>query len=117
MVDLLKVQMTSSNSSLEVWKEGSGSFVIPATSSNASHVEPILHGFGSDELIWQVGATLDFGTSQNTGVMTPWGSSDGRTRLIATLDDTNLYITGLAQTVGSPTVNVTVNYTYRLLIP
>lgn len=116
--DPTKVQMSSETSSLKILAEDSGSLSVPSTSSSTSVTNTVVHNFGSDELLWQVGFTIVFsGGGTTTGLMTPWISSDGQTTVVSTVDSNNLYITGKAQTAGSPTLAYTINYAYRILVP
>lgn len=111
------LQMTSTTSSLKVLAEGTGSLSLPSTVSKVTITNNIFHGYGSDDLIWQVDGTLSFGSTTYGGIVTPWETSDGQYTFVATLDSENLYISGIAQTAGSATVAATITYAYRILVP
>jgi hypothetical protein len=116
--NILNEQMSSETASLKLWLEGSGSLIVPPTNSSIHTTNFIQHGYLSDQLIWQVGFTISFsGGGTTTGLMTPWASADGQTDVTATLDSNFLYVTGYAQTAGSTTLQYTLNYYYRLLVP
>jgi hypothetical protein len=112
----LDIQMSSTTASLKILLKGSGSFVVPSSSGSVvSTTATIAHNFGSSNLLWQVGFSIS--TFSLSGLMTPWSSGDGQATVVSTVDDTNLYITGFAQTAGSPTSAYTVDYYYRILVP
>lgn len=118
--DPTKVQMSSETTSLKILVEGNGSLTVPSASfgSPKSTTNTIIHNFGSTRLLWQVGFTIAFsGGGTTPGIITPWGSADGQTVVVSTIDSKNLYITGQAQTVGSDTLPYTVTYSYRILVP
>lgn len=120
MINPLLIQMSSQTASLKILAQGNGSFVVPSASSGSpqSVTSTINHNYGQNDLLWQVGFTIVFsGGGTTAGLMTPYVTADGQTTVISTVDDTNLYITGLAQTAGSPTLPYTVNYSYRILVP
>jgi hypothetical protein len=117
MIDLLDVQMTAATSSMKILAEGTGTFTIPAIPVLGAEqgTATIPHGYGSDELLFQVGVTLN--TTEN--MMIPWQSNDGRVCLWASLDDTNLVIYGEHNELITPgaTPAKTVDYYYRIFIP
>lgn len=114
----INVQMSTETTSLKIWLEGSGSLVVPSTNSSIHTTNFISHGYLSNQMIWQVGFTISFsGGGTTAGLQTPWSSADGQTSVSSTLDASFLYITGYAQTAGSPTLTYTLNYYYRLLVP
>ncbi len=116
----LKVQMSSATASLKIIGEGNNSFDVAAASigNPKSTTVTIPHHYGTDNLLWQIGFTIAFsGGSTTTGLLTPFVSADGQTTVVATVDTTNLYITGKAQTVGADTLPYTVTYSYRILVP
>lgn len=120
MTDFSKIQMSSKAASLKILAEGTGSLIVlSATAGNPqSTTNEVFHNYGSNNLLWQVGFTIIFsGGGTTTGLLTPWVSGDGQETVIATIDSTNLYITGKAQTAGSATLSYTVNYSYRILVP
>lgn len=117
---MTNIQFSSENASMKVLKQGSGSFNVASATSGSpqSTTATIAHGYGSDNLLWQVGFKIVFsGGGTTTGIITPWGSADGSTTVTSTLDSTNLYITGKAQTAGLATLAYTVTYYYRIFIP
>lgn len=116
--DPIKAQMSSLTTSLKVVAEGSDSLIVPPTSTSTSVSNVISHGFQSDQLLWQVGFTITFsGGGSTAGLITPWQSGDGQTTVVATIDSQLLTITGSSQTVGSPTLEYTLDYSYRILAP
>lgn len=114
IVNSLALQMSSATASLKLLAQGSGTFSVPSTSTNVTRTSVVFHGYGNDNLIWQVGINSP---ELGINIITPWASSDGQTILVSTLDSNNLTVTGKAQTAGTPTLAYTVNYYYRILIP
>lgn len=118
--DPLKVQMSSATASLKILDQNDGVITVPSASSGSpqSVTRTIAHNYGANTLLWQVGFTLQFTIGAPTpGLLTPYVSADGQTTVVSTIDNTNLYITGNAQTAGSPTLAYTVSYYYRILVP
>lgn len=120
MINPLLIQMSSKTASLKILAEGNGSLTVPSASSGSpkSATNTVNHNYGQNNLLWQVGFTIVFsGGGTMAGLMTPYVTADGQTTVLSTIDSNNLYITGLAQTAGSPTLSYTVNYSYRILVP
>lgn len=118
--DPLKIQMSSLTASLKILAQGTGSLNVSSASSGSpqSVTSTIVHNYGSDNLLWQIGFTIAFsGGGTTTGLLTPWVSADGQETVVSTIDSNNLYIIGKAQTAGSPTLAYTVTYNYRILVP
>jgi hypothetical protein len=115
-IDWTKLQLYSGASSNKIWLENSGSFTVPAAPANgdAHATVPIAHGFISDNLIWQVSMTDSAGDRH----IVPYAPGDNSLWLYASLDSTNLYITGTqidSSGLGIPAY--TCSYTYKLLVP
>ena len=110
--DFTKIQLTSTASSLKVWKESTTSVTVASlggageTHSSVS----IPHGYTSDLLLFQVADTTN-------GVILPWENNDGRVIEYARLDGTNLYIFVNHNSSGGAFPGSTINFSYRLLIP
>lgn len=107
---------SGNNSSLKVLASGSGTFSIPsfAGSGERTGTAVIPHGYGSDQLLFQVSTDGGFAD----GAMIPWESNDGRLIQYAYIDSTNLTIVGIdfdASGSGQPQRDIT--YYYRILIP
>lgn len=116
--NLINEQMSSETASLKIWLANNGTFQVPSTNSSIHTSVFIAHGYLSDDLIAQVGFTIAFtGGGTTTGQITPWTSGDGQTSVNATVNASNLIISGFAQTAGLPTLAYTVTYYYRLLVP
>lgn len=116
-LDLTKILMNSTTSSLKIWKQDSGSINLPSIESGGGtswKTVPILHGYPNDRLIWQVGLRETDGHFFNN-IMTPFETSGGTLNAFATLDDTNLYISVGWETSSIPATSF--DYIYRLLIP
>ncbi|CAB4132563.1 hypothetical protein UFOVP253_35 [uncultured Caudovirales phage] len=117
MIDYTKIQMVSSSSSNKlVPLVNSDSFTLPALggAGEVTATATIPHGFGSDNLLFQVSA--DGATT--SGVILPWQSNDGRISLYADVDATNLYVTGISSDssgFGAPAY--TIIFYYRVLVP
>lgn len=116
MSSLEKLQMSSLASSQKVLLQGSGSFVVPALggAGNLFASAVIPHGYGDDNLIFQVATD----SAAINGINLPWDSGDGRVAQYAQLDATNLeifFLSSDASGFGAP--SYTVNYAYRILIP
>lgn len=115
--DVTKVQMGSKTSSLKILIQGSGSFVVPSTATSTNVVATIPHNFEDDNLIWQVGFSIDFGLGAVVNNFTPYGTGDGRIQVTSTVDNINLYVTGYSSTAALPTDPFTISYYYRVLVP
>lgn len=116
MIDYTELQLSSNNSSNKILKEGTGSFVVPALpgAGETFNFATISHGFGSDNLLYQVS------TSSNvvTQAMLPWAPNDNRQIQYASIDSNNLYIYFIStDTGGLGEPAITVNYSYRILVP
>ena len=118
-LDLTKIILSSTASSLKVLKEGSGSLTIPGFTApgEATGTATIAHGYGEDGLLFQVSS--DGGTSPTTdATVLPWESNDGQVILYAYLNSTNLVIVGIDSSVGAGPVSArTISYYYRIFIP
>lgn len=112
-MNILQVQTHSDNSALKILLEGTGTFGSPA-GNNISGQAVIAHGYGSDNLLWQIAVTRS-----DTGrtYLAPIFSADGRMGAYGILDATNLTIRGELYSAGDPYPAVTWTYRYRLLIP
>jgi hypothetical protein len=96
--------------------EGSGTFTVPAAppSSDNFATVTIPHGFGSDNLLWQVSMT-DAGGDRHIVAYAP---GDNTLWLYASLDATNLYITATQiDSSGSGIPSYACSYTYKILVP
>jgi hypothetical protein len=116
MINLNKLSLSSSASSLKVLDEGTGTLVIPALPAygDVHGIVTIPHGFASDDLLFQVSTN----GGPSSGVMLPWQSNDGRSFQYAYLDSTNLYIVAEANdSAGFSSPSTTLTYFYRILIP
>jgi len=112
------LQMSAISSSQKVYKEGSGSFTVPALSGAGETTggATIPHEYGTKDLIWQVQASTDVAGTNST--VLPWTSNDGTVIMFARVDATYLVIVCISSDVsgfGAPARTVT--YTYRLLVP
>lgn len=116
-VDYSKTQLLSSASSNKVYKEGSGTFTVPALASAGETFgsATIPHSFATSNLIYQV-TTLS-GVSANRKIL-PWAPGDNRQIQFAAVDATNLVIYFIStDTGGFGSPAFTVNYTYKILVP
>jgi hypothetical protein len=116
MINYTKIQLVSSASSNKVVKQGSGNFFLPALggAGEITATATIPHGFAGDNLLFQVTAN---GGPQD-GTVLPWESNDGRVILYASVDSTNLYVTGIssdASGFGAPAYAII--FYYRVLVP
>jgi hypothetical protein len=113
-MDFTKVQVSTDSSSLKILAQGSDTLSVPAVAagSTATGVVTVPHGYGSDELIFQVAVS-----GEGIDTLIPWQSNDGIILLWATMDSTNLKVysrTG-AFAGSQPARRYTVYY--RILIP
>lgn len=119
MIDWTKIQQFSTASSNKVWLQGTGTFntaVLPGVGERLGSAT-IPHGYGSDNLIFQVSTTTDI-SGTGTYTVLPWNSNDGRLFTYAYLDSTNLYIIRINSDIsGFGFAATTTNYSYRLLVP
>lgn len=116
-MNLANIQLSSSDSSNKILKQGFGTFTVPALSGAGEifGVATIPHGYTSDNLLFQVSTAGNFITGS---VMLPWSSTDNRIIQYAQLDGINLYIYFISSdSSGLGTIAYTVNYVYRILIP
>lgn len=116
MIDLANSVFASNESSLKLYMEGSGTLSVTGIGGvgNALSTATIAHGYGSDVLLWQVASSSGYAT----GTIMPWMSNDGRLKLFARLDSTNLYILARVEdSSGSGFPGFTLDYSYRILIP
>jgi len=114
--DFTKIALTSGASSLKVWKQGTGSFVVPGLPGQGDTYgsATIAHGYGSDDLLFQVAMN----GGENNGTIIPWESNDGRQIQYANIDGTNLNIYCISSNSGTgPVASITITYFYRILIP
>lgn len=116
MIDYQKIQLVSNASSNKVLLEGSGSFTLASLpgAGETTTTDPVPHGFSSDNLLFQV--SCDGGPQD--GTILPWESNDGRVILYASIDSTNLNVTGISSDLsgfGAPAYTIT--YYYRILVP
>lgn len=118
-MNITNIQMSSMTTSLKILSEGTGTLIVPSTATSTSVTNTIFHNYGGANLLWQVQFNLTFtgGGSPLPGLMTPYSSADGQTVVVATIDSNNLYITGKAQTAGTPTLPYQAAYFYRILVP
>ncbi len=113
MIDFTKILISSQSSSLKLWREGSGSGIVPArTGVDFKYTQiTIPHDYGNDNLLFQVGIYNQTGDVYYTPLF-----ASGGFYTIAYVDSTNLYIeVGDASVVNEPAINF--RYTYRILIP
>lgn len=101
---------------MKILAEGSGVFTIPAFAGigEATGTATINHGYGSDELLFQVSTDGGFAD----GALIPWESADGRLIQYAKLNDTSLVIVGIdtdSSGSGQPARDIT--FYYRIFIP
>jgi hypothetical protein len=116
MIDLSKLQLSSDVSSNKILKEGSGTFNVPAlaTAGEVFAVATISHNFGSDNLLFQVSTS----SRVINRAMLPWAPGNNRQIQYSAIDATNLYIYFISTDsggFGEPAI--TVNYSFRILIP
>ena len=115
---LNNILLSSTNSSLKVLKQGSGTINFGALGSSGGTVwqtVTIPHGYPNDNLLWQVAFNETDGSYQNA-MITPYQANDGSLNAFATLDGVNLYINLGWQTFSA--LNATsFQYIYRILIP
>lgn len=106
------LQLDADSSSLKLFKQGTGVLNTVASTSTSASVS-IPHGYGDDKLLWQV--TIKQGSTGRT-YTTPLYTNNGRYRLTAELDSTDLVIT---VTISAAVVVAadTWTYNYRILIP
>lgn len=106
--------LTSDGFNLKLHKEGSGSGEVPARTGidiQYDHIA-IAHGYGSDELIWQVAITT---SGSETYYFSPI-LTNGSFLVDAYIDDTYFYIDVADASVVSESA-IPFTYEYRLLIP
>lgn len=119
-IDYTKIQFSSAASSQKVLLEGTGVFTIPALpgAGESTATATIPHAFAGDNLLFQVSVVgLTPGVLIDPTTL-PWASNDSRVRLYASVDNTNLYITGIdSDTGGGGQPARPVTYFYRVLIP
>jgi hypothetical protein len=115
-IDWTKLQLYSGASSNKIWLENSGTFTVAAAPPNSDGHTTITipHGFGSDNLIWQVSMT---GAASDWHVV-PYAPGDNSLWLFASLDTSNLYITGTQiDSSGFGRPSYVCSYTYKILVP
>lgn len=118
MPDYTKIQMTSRASANKVLLTDKGVLnipLLPGIGAN-SGVLTIPHGYGSDNLLYQV--SVDDPSTTNGLTRLPWSTSDGRVAIYANIDAQNLYVYGWHSDAGGggdPARSLTVYY--RVLIP
>lgn len=113
------LQQSSSTSSLSLFKANTATItVVPNPSDNyqASGIVAIPHFMGTDRLLWQV-ATFSSTQTVGNNIPTPFCSNDGRIKIFAYVDETNLYIECAANSVGLPWTTFTVDVYYRIMVP
>ncbi len=116
MIDITKLQMSSDAVSQKIVAEGDGSVTVPSFSGSGEAVEvvPIPHGAGTNEVI--VDATSD--ASYSSGTRIPWASNDNKFIQYTKVDADNAYLVFLSNdSSGSGMPSITVNYTYRIIVP
>lgn len=116
MINYSKLQLAPTASSNKLAFSSTGSFTIPALpgAGETFGQAVIPHGLGTDNLLFQVST---MGGTTN-GVFLPWESNDGRLTQYASVDNTNLTITGISEDasgLGAPAYTIT--YFVRILIP
>lgn len=107
--------LSSDSSSMKVLLQGTGTLTVPGGTSNTA-TATIPHGYGDNNLLWQVVVTETDGSATNNFV-TPYLTNDSQVKGVSTLDSTNLYITISTSSGGTPWPVTTWNYTYRILVP
>jgi hypothetical protein len=120
MIDFTKIQMASAASSNKILLQGTGSFAIPSLggAGQATGGVTIPHSFGSDNLLFQVGIVSSTSGAVINPTVLPWGSTDNRLYIYASVDSTNLYINGvISDSSGFGNTGPLVNYSYRILVP
>lgn len=117
-VDYSKLQMSTLASSNKVIAQGSGTATVPNLPGlgETAITITIPHGYLSDNLLFQVSATISLtGTAWTT---LPYMSNDGRLIMWAYVDSTTLNIVvNHNDSSGAGFPSSTVNYQYRVLIP
>lgn len=109
--------LTTDGYNLKLYSEGTGTGTVPARTGVDFQYDLITipHGYGSSELIFQVGVGADDGITQKY-YMAPFVAPTGSFEVAAYIDSTNLYIVVADGTVVSaPAFDF--DYFYRLLIP
>lgn len=118
MSDYTKIQMTSEASANKVLLSDKGTLnipLLPGVGANSGNLI-IPHGYGSDNLLFQVSVNDPATTNGLTRL--PWTTGDGRITIYANIDAQNLYIFGFHSDAGGggdPARSLTVYY--RVLIP
>lgn len=115
-IDYNKIQMTTAASSNKVIKQDDDVIHVPLLpgAGEVLGVTTIPHNAGTDNLIFQVGATNVFGVN----ALFPWMSNDGRITLYAMVDTVNLYVCCISEDAsGFGQAAFDVNFFYRILIP
>lgn len=105
--------LTSDGANLKLLSEGTGSGQVPARGDDDFQYATITipHGYGSDELVWQVSIIAD-----GIAYYSPFTSSAGSFYIRSFLDSTNLKIeVSDGAAVAAPAIPFT--YYYRILIP
>lgn len=115
-INLTNIQFSSGNSSNKLLKEGTGQVTVPnlPAAGDVHATATIAHNFGNDNLLFQVATT----SSDQTNIVLPWESNDGRAIHFASIDANNLYITvNHNDSSGFGYPGNVVTYYYRILIP
>lgn len=118
MSDYTKIQMTSEASANKVLLSSVGTLnipLLPGVGANAGTLT-VPHGYGSDNLLFQVSVNDPATTNGLTRL--PWSTGDGRISLYASVDAQNLYVHGWHSDAGGggdPARSLSVYY--RVLIP
>ena len=96
----------------KVVASGSGNITIPSTTSVVQATVTIPHGLGTDAFYPQVWTSIGYAN----GSLIPYSTPDGGYFMWATVDATNLYISGAATTFGSPTRVQNLTFRYKLIM-
>lgn len=115
MIDPTNSLLTTDLSSLKVYQEGTGVVNVPALAGAGATIGEtfVSHVYGSDLLLLQVATNSGYSGS----AILPWQSNTGKPYMWTALTNGSFGVYVWMENAGGGHPAMTVNFTYRLLIP
>jgi len=113
-MDLTKVILKDSTSTLKVVEQYTGTINLPGTSSSVNATNTIPHGYGDDNIL--ISCISNFPTDTGNFLATTPFATTVR-GLTVTWDATNVYVRAFSAAASSPAPALTFNYTLTIIIP